>query len=293
MTPQQLLTEWVTTQGDPAGVAWFNEQCDELANNYTARRLHITFGMIPRRLGKADLTLSGDDLARAEAARSGWQPAEWSIADAARVLLLLHTADIASSAGANLSFAARVTDLCQNADVAESVALYRGFAVYPDAPALEPQAGEGLRTNMRTVFEAVAHRNPFPREVFDQDRWNHMVLKALFVDSLLDPIDGLDERANAELARIMCDYAHERWAAGRAVSPELWRCVGPFANNLMLDDLERAYASDSGLEVQGAALALMQCPDARAQTILEARAGVATAARNGEYTWTQIAAALG
>ena len=68
---------------------------------------------------------------------------------------------------------------------------------------------------MRAVFEAVAHRSPYPREQFSENRWNHMVLKALFVDSTLHPMQGLEERANPELAKMLCDYAHERWAAGR------------------------------------------------------------------------------
>ena len=45
-----------------------------------------------------------------------------------------------------------------------------------------------------------------------------MVLKALFVESTLHPIQGLDARANEALAHMLCDYAHERWAAGRPVS---------------------------------------------------------------------------
>ncbi len=73
----------------------------------------------------------------------------------------------------------------------------------------------------------MAHRNPYPSERFAENRWNHMVLKAIFVGSPLHPIQGLDARANPPLARMLCDYAHERWAAGRPVSPELLRCVGP------------------------------------------------------------------
>ena len=136
-------------------------------------------------------------------------------------MILLH------AGGTGTRFAARFGQLCRTADVAEAIAFYRGLPLYPDPPLLEAQAAEGTRTNMRAVFEAVAHRSPYPKEQFAENRWNHMVLKALFVGSALHPIQGLDERANPALARMLCDYAHERWAAGRPVSPELWRCVGP------------------------------------------------------------------
>ncbi len=45
---------------------------------------------------------------------------------------------------------------------------------------------------MRVVFEAVAHRNPYPAEQLPEAAWNQMVLKALFVGSRLAPIVGLD-----------------------------------------------------------------------------------------------------
>ena len=96
---------------------------------------------------------------------------------------------------------------------------------------------------MRVVFEAVAHRNPYPAEHFAEPAWNQLVLKALFVGSPLDPIVGLDARRNPTLARMLCDYAHERWAASRPVSPELWRCVGPFATGPMLDGLRARCSS--------------------------------------------------
>ena len=113
---------------------------------------------------------------------------------------------------------------------------------------------------MRAVFEAVAHRSPYPKEQFAENRWNHMVLKALFVGSTLHPIQGLDERANPTLARMLCDYAHERWAAGRPVSPELWRCVGPHADAEALADLQRVLATGGAIERQAAALALARLP---------------------------------
>lgn len=89
-----------------------------------------------------------------------------------------------------------------------------------------------------------------------------MVLKALFVDSSLWPIYGLEERSNPTLATILCDYANERWAANRLVTPELWRCVGPFASGSMLDDLHRALEGPHFLGKQAALLALMSSANA-------------------------------
>ena len=222
-TPLGLLGGWVTRQaGDQAG--WFADALDALGRSPVERDLHIVLGLAPRRLGKADLDLSEDDLRAADAARPGWNPSGWSIDGAARVAALL-------AYRGQRPFAETFKDLRRTSDAAELIALYRGLPLYPHPEALDFEAGEGLRSNLRPVFEAIAHRNPFPRDYFDQHRWNHMVLKALFVGSELAPIVGLDERANPELARILIDYARERWAAGRPVTPELWRPVRPFADD--------------------------------------------------------------
>ena len=122
------------------------------------------------------------------------------------------------------------------------------------------QAREGARTAMRPVFEAVAHANPYPAEVFDEAGWNQLVLKALFIETTLAPIQGLDRRANPTLARMLCDYAHERWAAGRPVSPELWRCVGPWADAAMREDLARVLRTGDAAERQAARAALDAAP---------------------------------
>ena len=221
-TPRDLLSRWVLRQsGDQA--AWFGDGLDALGRGATERDLHIAMGLAPRRLGKADLVLSQADLAEAQAARPGWDPSGWSVDGAARVAALL-------AFRGQRPFAEIFKDLRRTADAAELIALYRGLPLYPEPEALDFEAGEGLRSNLRPVFEAIAHGNPFPRDHFDQHRWNHMVLKALFVGSALAPIIGLDERANPELARILIDYARERMAAGRPVSPELWRPVRPFAD---------------------------------------------------------------
>ncbi|HET8792016.1 MAG TPA: EboA domain-containing protein [Modicisalibacter sp.] len=247
-----LLRYWVLRQAGESG-AWFEQRLAVLQAGASERELHTVMGLAPRLLGKANLSLGADDIEQADTAYPGWRPARWSIDAAARVVaLLLYRGERA--------FAETFKDLRRTADVGELIALYQGLPLYPDPHGLAFDVGEGLRSNMRGVFEAIAHDNPYPRDRFDEHRWNHMVLKALFVDSRLAPIVGLDERANPELARILLDYAHERWAAGRAVSPELWRCIGPFAAEVQaLDDLERALAGTPA-ERDAATLALAANP---------------------------------
>ena len=56
---------------------------------------------------------------------------------------------------------------------------------------------------MRSVFEALAHNNPYPFEQFDENRWNHLVLKALFIGSKLHPMQGLGQRAVRGAASVL------------------------------------------------------------------------------------------
>jgi len=115
-----------------------------------------------------------------------------------------------------------------------------------------------------------------------------MVLKALFIGSPLAPIQGLDERANPELARIMCDFAHERWAAGRPAPFEIWRCVGPFAEGQAIDDLARVLASGEAIERRAAALALSASPDRRAAQLLRDVPALAGDISRQRLTWASL-----
>lgn len=277
--PAELLQEWLRRQLPEAAQDWLAQQLDKLADDASDRTVHIALGMVPRRLGKDDLALDADALEAASQARPGWDPRGWSVDEAARILILL------TAPASDEQFVKRFTDLCRSADVSEAIAYYRGLPLYPAPELLEPQAAEGVRTNMRAVFEAVAHRNPYPRERFDQNRWNQMVLKALFVDSTLKPIQGLDERANFELAQMLCDYAHERWAAQRKVSPELWRCVGRFATGEMVEDLRNALSTGDDTERKAAALALSASPTSRAKEILTSAADLVDQIENGTVNW--------
>jgi len=281
-TARKLLREWLLRQLEPERGAWLDAQIAALAQDSSDASLEIALGMAPRKLGKAELALKDDDLAAADKAIAGWDPRGWSVPDAARILLL------SGLPSGGKPFAERFRALCRTADVAELATLYRGLPLYPDPASLEEQVGEGLRSNMRGVFEAITHNNPYPKAHFDDHRWNHMVLKALFIGSPLAPIQGLDERANPELARIMCDFAHERWAAGRPAPFEIWRCVGPFAEGAAIDDLARVLSSGEGIERRAAALALAASPDRRAAKLLAEVPALAADISRKQLTWASV-----
>lgn len=282
MKPNTLIQLWLDRQLPEWARDWLDGQLAKARSEPTQTNLEIFLGLAPRKLGREDLDLRPPDHGDADAARSGWDPTGWTVDQAARIAALYEHALTCTD------FPRLFTYLCRSADVQEAIALYQGLPLYPLPGRLESQAGEGLRSNLRAVFEAVAHRSPYPREYFDDNRWNQMVLKALFIDSRLDPIQGLDARANPELARILCDYAHERWAAGRSISPELWRCVGPFADGQALADIERLIDSGTDIERQAAALALSSNPGIPAQQLLERVHDHKLAIEAGTLTWRSL-----
>jgi hypothetical protein len=266
MTPEAALQQWLDLRLEAPAAQWLRECAAGLARAATDRDLFRWVSLASRKLGKAPLALDAAERAVAGQARPGWDPSAWTIDQAARVRLLL------AAAGDADTFVRRLDQLCATADVDELVAFYRGLPVYPHAPRHRQRAAEGVRSNMKVVFEAVAHRNPYPAEQLADEAWNQMVLKALFVGSTLDPIVGLDRRANATLARMLGDYAHERWAAGRPISPELWRCVGPFASGRLLADLERVLETGSPAQRAAAVLALRSAEAPQARRLLERHA---------------------
>jgi hypothetical protein len=253
-TPAALMAAWLEWQLPPEAADWLLAQRERLRAGVSERDFNLAISLAPRRVGKADLVLRPEDLAAAHAARPGWDPRGWTVDQAGRVVLLL------ADGTAGPAFAARLKSLFATADLSETICFLRGLPLYPDPELHLMRAREGARSGMRPVFEAVAHANPYPAEMFDEAGWNQLVLKALFIETALAPIQGLDRRANPTLARMLRDYAHERWAAGRAVSPELWRCVGPFADAAAREDLTRVLRTGTEAERAAARAALDAAP---------------------------------
>lgn len=259
---RDCLLGWVRRRAPEAAAQWLEERCLAFAEGAPERALFLDFSGALRRTGKAPLGLRPEDLATADRLRPAWNPASWTTDQAARIALVL-----AWPSGDPQAYVRTLDKIFQSADLGELVALYQAIPILPHPRAHVARCAEGVRTTMTDVFKAVAHHNPYPSEHLDEGAWNQMVLKALFVGVPLHPIHGLDARANPRLARMLLDYAKERWAAKRDVSPELWRCVGLHPDDAALDAMSRVLEA-GGPGGRAVTLALRSSPHPAARALL-------------------------
>ncbi|MEU5717542.1 EboA domain-containing protein [Streptomyces sp. NPDC020403] len=151
-------------------------------------------------------------------ADSGTPPWELRFASAGRHCGLEH----ADSVRALLLVEARaglpaVTRLYERGTAAERRAVLLTLHRLDLGPAALPLVEDALRTNdTRLVAAAVG---PYAAAHLDAHGWRHAVLKCLFTEVPVETVDRLGERAcgDAELARMLRDFAAERTAAGRTV----------------------------------------------------------------------------
>ncbi|MBA2492530.1 MAG: EboA domain-containing protein [Gammaproteobacteria bacterium] len=270
-------------QLDANALAWLDEKRERFASGAPDYAFFAAFSAAPRHTGKQKLCSTPEDQ-HGIGDLIDWQA--WRVDQAGRALLLL-----AIDNGDADAYADRLRKLSTYADLDELIALYQSLPLLPHAERLIALAAEGARSNMTEVFNAVALNNAYPAGHFDEASWNQLVLKALFVGSPLHAIYGLDRRANRILARMLVDYAHERWAAARIVSPELWRPVGPFAEDDMVADLERVLEDHDPQQQSAAALALSKSPSPRAREVLARRPDLRAAIIEKRLTWRGLAEA--
>ena len=217
-----LIHSWLhKTSAD--GLDWLERKIEEITKTANKRTLFTSYSAVPRYLGKQKLNLSEKDLQAASELVTEWNPVDLTTDRAGRILLLLSFPNEDSD-----GYVATLERIIAAADVEEAIAFYRSLPLLPYPEKFQLRAAEGIRTNMTSVFNAVALNNPYPAQYLDDLAWNQMVLKALFVGSPLHPIYGLESRNNQQLCQMLTDYACERLAANRTVSPELWELVMPF-----------------------------------------------------------------
>lgn len=264
-------------------IEWLEQQKKRIKEDPSALKLFMAFSQASRYFKKTKLSLNKGDLVETDNILPGFRPDTWDQLQVARIYLLLHFP--AKDAD---DFVETLDKLFETADMHEQEALYAALPLFPYPESLRLRAAEGLRTNITAVFDAIALNNPYPAEYLKEEAWNQMVLKSIFLQRPLYKIQNADKRANEPLAEILVDFAHERWAAGRAVMPELWRFVGPFMTDNYLKDIQRGINSGQPLEKAAALLACSMSDLPATQKLLEAHPEEKEKIESGGLNWEII-----
>ncbi|MEV6652016.1 EboA domain-containing protein [Streptomyces sp. NPDC051219] len=184
-----------------------------------------SYSALEKRLGGAARAWLDGALTEAAAGLPGW---EFRFAEAGRQcgddaaddarVLLLHAADADGPTTARLY---------RQGTAAERRAVLRALSFLGRLTPADglPLVEDALRTNdTRLVAAAVG---PFASAHLDPHAWRHAILKCLFTGVPVEAVAGLGARArgDAELARMLADYADERSAAGREVPADLHRVL--------------------------------------------------------------------
>lgn len=277
-----LLIQLLTNHPNPKGMEWLDRQGTKISAAASPTPFFLAFSQVSRYFKKEKLMLSDQQIIQSSELVPGFQPQFWDQLQTARTALMCCFPQEKES------WFAAMNQLFETADMNEHQALFAALPLMPYQEDLIPRAIDGLRTNISLVFDAIALNNPFPRTHFPEASWNQMVLKAVFMQRPLYRIDGLEERRNPALAAIARDFAHERWAAGRDVMPEIWRLVSPFVNDSYLEDLKKVLATNDDLQQKAALLCLRESVYPPAQELLDSYPDEVSKLGMGAIAWESI-----
>ncbi len=187
----------------------------------------------------------------------------WTLDRVVRVLLLTNVQNKSEE-----DYCQTIESLFETAEINEAVALYTAlpYLQYPEKWLY--RATEAVRSNMGSVFDALAFHNPYPAKYFSESAWNQLVLKCIFNNKSINLISGLDERANQNLANILSDFAHERWAAHRTIPSQAWRLVSKYITPTILEDITKLFDSENIQNQQAAVLVCKESDNQKAKDLL-------------------------
>lgn len=258
---------------------WLNNAIKEIEQQGTARKLYLNYSLCGNKINHTPLISFSENPTDLE---DYLRKQRADTVEISRVWILL------SALQNNITFVNAVKNLIQIADKSELETFLKYLIFLPDPKNYQFAAVEALRTNISTVFEAISKHNPYPSLFFTDHQWNQMYLKAAFMQLDLSTIVSIDKRANADLAQIISDYAHERWAASRTIDPYFWRPVSNFLTDDLINDVKCLFESTNVKEQYAAALVCKNSKLEVAKRLLDKYPELKQKAECGEITWQNI-----
>lgn len=263
-----LLAQIISRHATHEGYNWLQQKANDIAAETAgAVVLNAAFAMVPRKMGNQKVSLNEKEREDLQTAKPALYINHWTLDRLSRVWLLMHV-----DAKEKEFYHKKIETLFATAAMNELVALYSALPVFQYSQMWRHRCTEGIRSNIGSVLEAIMCNNTYPAQYLDEKAWNQLVLKAFFTEKPVHRIVGLEERRNKELAYVLSDFAHERWAAGREVPLQLWRCVVPFVDEKLIDDIIRLAQSQNVEEKRAAMLVCRQSTYAPCKDFLKSDA---------------------
>lgn len=276
----KLLFQVIEANTNKDNANWLLNKIDAIIANESTRDLYMTYSLIASKFKPGEslvLELENEELKQYLKLQNA------SIAQLARIYLLIRI--LTASTG---FFKDKVANIIQIADTGELETFLKYLVLLPNAEDFSYVAVDALRTNIASIFDAISAYNPYPTLYFDDQQWNQMFLKAAFMDRDLTTFNSIDKKANKDLARIISDYAHERWAAGREIDPHFWRPVSKYIQGVLVDDMQRLLQSENTLENRAGALCCYKATNEEAIKLLQQYPNLLQQLKENKLTWVTL-----
>ena len=204
------------------GRSWLEKEMAAMVPGRSEEEILHAFAAASLYVGRGQLKLADDELSRVAALDADLSMADWTTDIAARAALLLTLAEAAPAQFADVALACY-----EHADARAQHGWLRALPMLPQPQRFLPTALDACRSANAQLFEAIGCDNPYPARYFPERNFNHLVMKALDSGVPLSRIVGVSRRSNADLVRMVSDYAAERKAAGRSAPPDLALVLTP------------------------------------------------------------------
>ncbi|MDA7922298.1 EboA domain-containing protein [Verrucomicrobiales bacterium] len=285
---REHLLDILAANASADAITWLKESIATGEAGFEKRPFYYAFSGVSRHFHKQALVTATDSQAQAlQNENPDFTVSGWDEFRLARVILLLHLADQDEKV-----FLETIDALLNTADLREQAAIFSAYPLLPAQADLVESAIDGLRSNIVDIYDAIALGNAFPATSFSDEAWNQMILKTFFINRPLYRVIGIENRANTPLTEAISDLAHERWAAGRAISAEAWRNCAAFPTERILSDFAHLLENGDASDREALALIVAGNSDQSLDGIRDQVKAELSSVESRELTWESLGRSL-
>jgi len=256
---------------------WLYNKLDMVIQNKSAKDLFIIYSLIQRKIKNSSLFFDNSSVSQFIKERN------ITTVELTRIYVLITVLK-----SDRTFFTSKIKKMFETSDTNELSTLLRYLILFPNPEDFLEKAVDAIRTNIADVFDAIVLNNPYPSCFFNELQWNQAYLKTEFMGREVSKILNIDKRSNKTLTRIISDYAHERWSAGREVNPMFWRPITKFIDDNILKDLEKLLQGNKK-EQKAATLCCYYSGNIQANKLLQPSNENVKLIENGGLSWKQLA----